>query len=604
MSAVRVLSRVPVRVHGEAFASYVERLAAMHKVDLLVTLQAVGLIADERYETINGYGVLMSETQLERFRTATKMTREQASRMLMSTYDGTALNLSGLEPGDAQALRKRAADEWAYFSGTHVCPRCVLEDNGAWQLAWKLPWTFACIKHKCYLVPYCPGCERRFRGGRRDRRLSPVFVRHVPELGVCNNPMPIGESAGIGKAAKACRYSLADIPVQAAGRSTLTAQKQINEALASVPQSIFGTIVSPRDFFRDLRSICALVLYCAEASDLDRLPDVEQTAFSEFATKRNATHDRRKDLVSPRNGERIRTFIGPPDDPKLMAAVTRHALSIFGTINQEAMVDMMKPIAERCIARGSKRRWSVMESFRFSERVGRAFQLGLAHRSSFDRTMGNRSLPAQENRYTFEPCHVPQLIWATDYESHFSQFFPEIGTNYARRFCSMSLVKLCGHYTWGDAARLLGLPVHHGIKLANRCVGCLADEKTKQQFSRVLHTVAKNLSKRPDKIDYGQRRKAFAGLRDIPREDWLSLCRQAQITPGHPGRRSRYAATWLWSYLTDGDWTLAPALEGENTINAREVYRSISKNILVDCRSELISYGANLLANLAHRKIT
>jgi hypothetical protein len=190
-----------------------------------------------------------------------------------------------------------------------------------------------------------------------------------------------------------------------------------------------------------------------------------------------------------------------------------------------------------------------------------------------------------------------------DYDTHFSDFFPEIRQNYARRFCAMSLVKLCGCYTWGEAAVLLGLPVHHGIKLANRCVGCLADERTKQQFSRALHAVAKRLSGLPNKVDYGLRREAFAGLYDIPLIDWLSICQEAKITPGKLGRRSRYAATWLWSYMTDGDWTLAPALEGENTVCAREVYRSMSKKTLIDCRGALINYSAKLLAKLASRQM-
>lgn len=603
MSAVRPLARVPARITGESFNSYVERLAAMHQVDLLVMLHAIGMINEELYETINAYGVLMSEEQLERFSIATKMTKKQAAEMLMSTYDGTALNLSEVKQDDVHALRKCAINEWAYFSGTHVCPKCVLENDGAWQLAWKLPWTFACIKHKCYLVPYCPGCERRFRGGRRDRRLSPVFVRDIPKLGVCNNPMPIGESAGVGRAARACGFSLAHVPVQAASQPALAVQKQVNEALAGVPQAINGVIVSPRDFFGDLRSVCALLLYCADENDLGQLPEVEQVAFAAFTAKRNAMLTGRKESTTPRNSERLRAFIGTPEDPGLMAAVISYALIILGAVKHEAMVDMLKPIAERCIARSSKQRWSVMGYFRFSARVGPAFHSALAQKSSFDRAMGNRSLLAQENRYAFKPRHVPQLLWEADFETHFSKFFPKVGNNYARRFCAMSLVKLCGDYTWGEAAGLLGLPKNSSIKLANRCVGFLDNDKAKQQYSCALHAIAKRLSEHSNKTDYGRRRKAFSDLCDIPPEHWLSICKQAQITPGQAGRRSRYAATWLWSYLTNGDWVLAPALNGENTVNAREVYRTMLKGVLISARSPLIIYGANLLADLENTRV-
>lgn len=597
MSVIRPLARVPPLLLGESFVSYVERLAAMHQVDLLVMLKAVGLITNERYETINGYGVVLSETQLERFSIATKMKREQVSAMLLSSYDGTALNMSGVTSGDAGALRKLALAEWAFFSGTHVCPHCVRENFGAWQLAWKLPWSFACVKHKCYLVGYCPGCDRRFNGGRRDRRLSPVFVRHVPTLGRCNNPRLPGESS-IGKAAKSCGHLITDIPIQTAGRSTLAAQKQINRVLAGISQTTLGISASPREFIQDLRSLCALVLYCAEASDLAPLAEFEYQHFSSFADRRDAVHAERSESALPRKSGRVRVFIGPQEDPGLMAAVIGYALKILELPDQESAGELLRPIAERAIARTSKARWTIMNSFRFSERLSPAFQLSLAHRSTFDRTVGNRSLLAKGSQYTFESRHVPQLIWEADFDAKFSKFFPDMGKSYARRFCAMSLVKLCGDYTWGDTAILLGLPERAAIKLANKCVGLLAEERTKRKFSHSLHTVAKRLSAAENKIDYGRRREFFAELDDIQRERWLEICHKAGITPGQPGRRSKYAATWLWSYLTDGDWTLAPALHGEDTTNGREVFRTMMKGVLLDCRNALIDYGVSLLTNL------
>jgi hypothetical protein len=406
------------------------------------------------------------------------------------------------------------------------------------------PWSFACAKHKCYLVTYCPSCERRFKGGRRDRSLSPLFVRHVPKLGLCNNPKSFGES-GIGKAATACEHLSIDIPAQPARRITLNAQKRINEALAGETKMVGGFSVSVRDFFVDLRSVCTLILYSAELSDFGQLPNFERISLATFFARRNATVINRRNSAAPRNGQRTRIFIGPPDDPALMAAAICKSLSILDATNPESMAELLKPIAERCIARSPKVRWQIMNSFRFSERVSPALHLALAQKSTFDRSMGNLSLLAQVSQYSCAPCHVPQLLWVANFDAHFSTFFPEVSDYFARRFCAMSLVKLCGDYTWGDAARLLNLPEHHSIKLANRCVGFLTDEKTKLQFSKLQHAVAKRLSDCPDKINYGQRRESFSDMNNIPYNDWLMICQQAQITPGHLGRRSKYAATWL-----------------------------------------------------------
>lgn len=594
MTRVRAIGRVPTIVPGESFASYVERLAALHGVDLVVMLHYVGIFSEEKYERLNGYGILLNERQLENFSFATRMTKEQAANLLLSAFDGTAIDLAGVQAGDPASLRKRALDEWAYFSGSHVCPQCVVENGGAWQLAWKLPWTFTCIKHKCYLVPYCPSCERRFGSGRRDRSLSPVFVRHVPKLAHCNNPRPSGE-AQIGKTAVPCGYPFDEIKTRSASVASLLVQKKINEALAGEPQAVLGSLTSPSEYFRDMRSLCALILFCAETKDLGQTGDAERAAFSAFVANRSAVQRVRQEAPSPRNSERTRVFIGPQEDPALMAAVSIFADKLLSATSEEGVATMLKPIAERCIALRPKGRWSVTEFFRFSNRLESAFQHALSHRASFNRSMGNRSVELQNRKYAFEPRHVPQSFWPEYFNEYLAGFFPEVGEDYARRFCSMSFVKLCGNYSWGEAAELLDLPQRQCIKMANRCVGFLVDETVKKQFARALHRLAHRLSIDQERIDHGERRTRFANLTDIPTEDWLHICARGGITPGHPGRRSRYAAVWLWSELTGGDWKLSPALKGENSENVREVYRQMCKTIIPKIETPLYEFGQSLL---------
>ena len=99
--------------------------------------------------------------RLRTFARATRLDVAQVKEMLLERYHGRAVDLSGLEPTDAASFRKIALHEWAYFSGSHLCPRCVGEDRGAWQLAWKLPWSFACVRHRILLVDTCPRCGRR-----------------------------------------------------------------------------------------------------------------------------------------------------------------------------------------------------------------------------------------------------------------------------------------------------------------------------------------------------------------------------------------------------------------------------------------------------------
>lgn len=132
MKNVRSIPRILLPVPGESFSSYVERLAAKHKVDLLVMLDSLGIIGEEKYERLNGYGILLGEKELAQFCVATALRKEQVAAMLLSAYDGIAFDLEGARLGDTEKLRQRAQVEWAYFSGSHACPHCLEEDSGAW----------------------------------------------------------------------------------------------------------------------------------------------------------------------------------------------------------------------------------------------------------------------------------------------------------------------------------------------------------------------------------------------------------------------------------------------------------------------------------------
>lgn len=602
MKNVRPLSRLLTPAPGEAFTSYVERLAAKHKVELLVMLNTLGITEDERYERLHGYGILLDDTRLERFCSVARLSRDAAAKLLLSSYDGIAVDLSGVTLDDPDTLRKRATTEWAYFSGSHACPHCIREDGGAWKLAWKLPWSFVCTKHNCYLVANCPTCTRRLGTGRRDRSLSPLFVRRIPKPGFCNNPLPDG-AGRMGRASPPCGYPLSDIQTIAAGRSTLHVQKTINEILNGDQATVFGAPVSSLEYFNDLRSLGAFILYCAEADDLDGCSAPELDAFRAFALDRNSKVTARKESASPRNGERTRVVQARHESPELMAAVTCIAVRALGT-DAVTTAKIFRRLAEQFIAKAPTARWEFIKFFGFSERLAPVIKQALSKGATFDRTIGSRSVLSADTKYTFSPSHVPQLIWQADYDKVFAAFFPRVKENLVRRFCSMSLVKLCGDYTWAQSGAFLGLTDRASIRLANHCVNTLAEAGAKDAFGKALHRLARRLSADEARIDYGLRRERLSSLTVIPETEWASICNSAGISTGHPGRRSRYAAVLLWAELTQGDWTLAPGLDGENSENAREVYRTLSKTILPQVRPFVLDYGKKLVDALpANEKV-
>ncbi len=113
----------------------------------------------------------------------------------MERYHDVCLDFSALYRGEVKQLGALGLSEWVYASGSHLCPACMEEDGGAWRVAWKLPWSFMCVKHSNLLAAECPQCELRFAAWRRDGQLRPMFGSQVPEPGLCTNTGPLERQA-------------------------------------------------------------------------------------------------------------------------------------------------------------------------------------------------------------------------------------------------------------------------------------------------------------------------------------------------------------------------------------------------------------------------
>jgi len=162
----RILRPLPSRllpIDGESLPSYFDRLAAGSplSVPLITILLRTGLVDNELTRNLkSGYGVTMPATHLEDVAVVLRLPPESIQSMLLSHYDGVALDLSDLNLEDPSSLRQFALREWVYLIGSHYCPACLAEDQ-AWRLDWKLPFTFACEHHQALLNDTCPLCTRR-----------------------------------------------------------------------------------------------------------------------------------------------------------------------------------------------------------------------------------------------------------------------------------------------------------------------------------------------------------------------------------------------------------------------------------------------------------
>lgn len=592
--------RVPVSDH-ESLHSYIHRLSARHDVPLGHTLSRLGLVTDVRQKPLTGFGIVMPDEQVSDFSFVAGISESQTRSLLLSKFSGVCLNLDGVKLGVNDTVRKASLSEWAYFSGSHFCPDCLRETEGAWNLSWKLPWSFACVKHQALLHDHCPDCGQRPATGYRDGSLSPAFIGKVPRPGFCTNVLPPGlASRGKGSTPCGCNLMELDSHKGTGLKNLLDSQKVIDGYLTDRKLIDTGESLT---FFREMRSVCALILYRAELEDFPRFPDFVQEAIALHIAHRNGAQEERSVGGAGRNGAKPRMFIGTPKNALLMAAVAFVALRIVQQTDPSALRESLRVLGERTCDRSSKYRYAVLNYFDLSDRLRSALTDAIAARGSFDRRAGHRSnvktrvdgKKSDAEGPQYESRHVPQCIPQTVFDDKLKEFFPNVQDRFARRFCSLAAVKSLG-YTWRESALLLELPsTMNGM--ANRCVMLLKQQGDYDRFAEALYKWTKDIAGAKVRLDHEKRRAAFRSFIDFNDDQWTKICADSGVSKGNSGSRSKYAATWLWAEMTVGDWALAPALASHtNGTHQHDVYGTFVKTLLPALSAALKREGNQMLA--------
>jgi hypothetical protein len=159
---------------------------------------------------------------------------EQQMLSAATGLDGTKLTAMTLRPWDGVAVNIDPARRlvayppaWRRAAGSRYCPACLRAHPDRWQLAWRLPWAFACTVHACLLTDTCPACGRRPVGHRPGTRAPASLPGRCPRVTPGNSP---GGSRGTLCGQLLSQTSTLALP---AGGLIVTAQRHIDRLLAA-----------------------------------------------------------------------------------------------------------------------------------------------------------------------------------------------------------------------------------------------------------------------------------------------------------------------------------------------------------------------------------
>ncbi|MFJ8097552.1 TniQ family protein [Streptomyces griseofuscus] len=567
---------------SEAFASWLTRASAGWGLSPGHAAQAIGLecrtgsVVQPRF-----FGIMLTRGSLAGAEAATGLDAGTLHAMQLARYHGTALDFSGPDPAVNVSLAPAVRREWAQFTSSRVCPRC-LADRPVWPLWWRLGVAAVCPKHRVLLVDKCRRCGQRVGRGHAGHPRGLITRQVVTDPGRCGNRRPAARRRKAGL----CEQRLATLPTVPVPDALAGLQQRILAVADGAGGQVAGETVEPAEFFAALRFTTAVIRLVASADDLASCSDLSESEglaesfladlwVREQARRGGAGTQLRASPASAAHAASVLALSAPvlfADDREaagqVLADWTRRAASLR---RDPGKSDPLRPLSPpACL-----------------DALVRAAQ------PPSSRVAGALALrPAPAVRITGR--HLPHLVDAGDYSDLIASHLPGTAQASGRRLAALALARLAGAASWQRAAGDVDMSPLPAARVANTLVQRISDP---QAFWSDIERLAARLQAR-GLVDYADRRAMLEPLTAVPHAVLYPVCRPLEhdVTL----QRRRHAAAWVWQHFTGGDVREAPAYAPQlwpqaGTASVREGWRRFTAWIPAPVTACLTVFGHSLL---------
>lgn len=522
---------------GESLESWLEHLAEANGLPTARLLAIIGTNPGiTRYLSL-----APSPDAVARLSLISRVDPDVIRSTALATFDGTALNLSGLEHSDRHSYRHVAAKGWVPAHGTQLCPTCLAE-TGAWRTSWRLLIVTTCTRHSTLLVTTCPGCRRPFRDQRQTR------LRRVGAVTLCGNPLGSGPN-------HQCQQDLTTIPTTAAPTSALGMQARVDAALVGEPVTVFGEHVSGQEYLSDLRYLTTLLLHLAGQ------PGAHHVADWAFSLRRETAQ--RTGARGPRWGLR------PPDLPGLRSSALTAADRILNAATLPDAVDAVTPWVNLTpVTTDGPCNWLTDRTV-VTPNLDRLILAALADRRRLSHHL-DHDIP-RGGSMTINLKVIPQVMPREAYANHLEGALGN-REDTVRLFASLTLARRHPDViTWAGAARVLGMPPTIGTATARACSARM--ETTPEDWSQRAYAAIVEMTP----INYRDLEAKITHRSSMYRwfDEWVSGYR-----PGTSYKTRDYGITWQWTHIAHGHLKTSPAWQHTpQTARSRADYRAFEASL-------------------------
>lgn len=453
--------RLPITTEpaaGETWDSYLARASAANHSTVVDLAERIGLRPDGRWPAF--HGVVISPDRRSATATALDLDEQTVDRMQLAALDQIAIDLHDLPTTRTLAAARAASRRaWVHYTGSRYCPRCVAAD-GAWQLAWRLPWVTCCPTHRVVLAYRCPGCGQPVRSGRSVATTRPVRGRGPADGRLCTQALP-------GTYGHSCQADLTATVLRPATGAELGRDAAVRRLLDSGSGSVFG---------RDRPAVDCVGVW--------------QRAACYALALRQVTIDRRRwDTTHP--------WISPPRDPEVILDLTAATADLVDAASVAAGAGVLGRWCEQAeltptpsTFRDAAPRSPVMQPAidLLLTRVGRSHSVLIRSVELLD---GQHRLDITG----WDVSDIPQLVWPCALPPALrSRTSP--GQVMLRAVLALTLARIAGAATWAQAGQALGWDARQGAQWS-RYVFAKRNGDLRQQIVAAALTTAATLGHQP-----------------------------------------------------------------------------------------------------------